>query len=114
MTDNHIYTGDADELAITVTDEDGDPVDLLNTTVTWAIARNAHTDALIEKDTDGDVTIVDAAAGELNVDIEPADTRDLRPRTYYHEVELRDQDGDPTTVELDDLEIRQAVIQDDA
>ena len=52
MTGGHIYTGDADELAITVTDEDGYPVDLLNTTVTWAIARNAHTDPVLEKDTD--------------------------------------------------------------
>lgn len=101
ITDVHI--GQAGSIDLTVEDSDGTAVSMTGGAATFAILdlsdreqALANADVHVEKTiADGGITEVDAANGELRVDLDPADTEELTPRTYWYRVNIEDSDGDP-------------------
>jgi hypothetical protein len=106
----HIYAGDHETISITITDPQGNAIDLTGFNVTWGIAQSEWADPVVEKSTDGGgVELVDAANGKIEVTIVPGDTEELGG-TYYQEVELSDIDSEITTAVPAELEIRATVL----
>lgn len=101
-----VFARNAFLLDFTVTDGDADgaPLDLTGLTVKWALSaapRGAPgwtTTRLVEKVSPaGGVTIVDATAGVLTVQVNGADTAALLGR-YRHELEVFDGAGEAWVV----------------
>ena len=94
-----IYAGDDVDLQIAVTDAaTGNPKVLTGASVQWAMFRAYKGTVVLTKDTDGGITITDAAGGILTISIGAADTLDIRPDDYAHEVEVTDSGGNVSTV----------------
>ena len=106
-----IRAGDDEQIEITIKDNVGDPVPLTATEIAWGIAPEPYGTPKITKSTaDGDVSVVDADAGRVNVILEPADTADLGGDTYYQEIQLTDGSGNLTTAALDNLRVRPTIL----
>jgi len=91
------HAGDSLRLSITVR-EDGTPRPLGGATLSWAVAETAGEAPVLTDDDSGvAVTIVDAGAGEVRVDIESGVTSDLAGY-YEHELLIADSDGEETVV----------------
>ena len=80
-----INAGDSRTFAFTVVDADGNPVDISNATVTWALFNRPYqddpADAVLSGD-DADVEVVtdnrvDTTAGEFEIRLEPSATEEL-------------------------------------
>lgn len=95
--DFEMFSGEQKELAIAITDDAGAAVDLTGVTVRWSLARTARSAPLIEKVTGDGIVVTDAAGGACTVTLVPADTEALEG-DYYHEAEVTDGAGRPTTV----------------
>lgn len=94
-----IYAGDDVDINVAVTDPaTGDPKNLTGATVQWAMFKEYKGTVVVTKDTDDGVTITDAANGELTISLDAADTEDVRPDIYAHEVEVTDGSGNVSTV----------------
>lgn len=94
-----IHAGDTVDINVTVTNPaTGDPKNLTGATVQWAMYKAYKGTVVLTKDTDDGVTITDAADGELTISLEAADTEDVRPDIYAHEVEVTDSGGNVSTV----------------
>lgn len=96
--------GDDLRIEVTVTDGDSDtddPKDLTGAAVEFVVAPSRGSDPVLTKSTDGDITIVDAAAGRLDIPIDGSDTQGLgggRSRTYHVELEVTDAADNVATV----------------
>lgn len=93
------HAGDDKRLEITVRDEDDAVVDLTGIeSAKWSLAKTATaTPHVTHSLTDGNITVVDAAAGLIYVAIDAADTEGLRGY-YYHEAEITDAAGKVGTI----------------
>lgn len=81
------FQGETQTLAVTVTKEDGNPLDLTGLSAEWRLVAMRDEAAIVTKtDADG-ITITDAAAGTLEVTLSAADTQQ-DPGTYRHELRL--------------------------
>lgn len=86
---------------ISVTDENGVPLDLTNGHAKWWVGKSVDSvgdDVVIEKsDTSGIVISHDNSTPplfSLNISVAPLDTETLPPRmSYYHEASVTDQAG---------------------
>jgi hypothetical protein len=94
-----------DDLRIEVTVADGDSnndaKDLTGAAAQFVVAPSRGADPVLTKSTDGDITIVDADAGRLDIPINGSDTQGLgggRSRTYHVELEVTDAAGNVATV----------------
>jgi hypothetical protein len=89
-TDLDINAGETTALALTLKDENGDPIDLTTCTrLELAAKRNVDdTEYLFRKTLGGGVVITDAAGGLATVTIAAADTLDLDDGAYPYDVQL--------------------------
>lgn len=119
MTTQSIYAGDDERLEFELLDESGDPLDLIGIDLHWALAVGPRQSIKLEAtttDTDdgteknAEIDLVDDGDGRFDVVLEPEATRDLGGRTYYHELNIRDAAGKVSTVLVDELEIKPAII----
>ena len=111
MTDFTMFQGDTKTLEFTVKDGDGAVVDLTGaTSIRWNLARRVSSAAIITKDLDSGITVIDAANGRFDVSLTSADTENLSGR-YYHEAEVIDASGDVATVETGATTINPALIK---
>jgi len=95
--------GDDLRIEVTVTDGDSnnDPKDLTGAAAEFVVAPSRGDDPVLEKSTDDDIEIVDAAAGRLDIPIDGSDTQGLgggRSRAYHVELEVRDAADNVATV----------------
>ena len=109
-TNFSMFAGDDKTIQVTVTDPDGDPVDLTSATIKWQAAKSLGKASAISKSTSSGITITDAANGEFEVTILDTDTDDL-VGTYQHEAEVTFTDGTKSTVLSGTMRINPVVIE---
>ncbi|MBI4695572.1 MAG: hypothetical protein HY749_16265 [Gammaproteobacteria bacterium] len=97
--DDTFYCNNPRTLRYTIADEEvGGALDLTGLAPKWALVRlksDGTYDAtpVLQKVLNSGITIVSVVDGQLNVQIDPVDTRDLAPGKYYHELEIFDNTG---------------------
>jgi|APHM01.1.fsa_nt_gi Domain of unknown function (DUF2479). len=94
------FAGDTAVVEVTVR-QDGSPKDLSNATITFALSRFRGDEPIIEKTLGNGVTITDALAGVLRIEIEGDETADLGEadgEDYHYEVAVRDNNSATATV----------------
>jgi hypothetical protein len=101
-----MYRGDTAILTVTVTDSDnGDAAkNITGATVRYVAVRRGT--AYITKTVGSGIVLTTPASGILTITLDPADTDDLTPGEYEHEVEITDGDGNVSTVTVGTLTIR--------
>ena len=99
-SDVTMYVGDYKILDISVVDENGAAVDVTNFSIRWGMSKSVSRAKLIEKtnDYDGGIILVSGAPDKFQVIIEETDTEGFRSGDYYHEAEITDVGGHPSTV----------------
>lgn len=103
-------SGDDLILKIAVTDADaGGFKNLTGAAVIWRASRKIGSSALISKSVGSGITITDAVNGELEVELVPTDTEDLRG-DFVHEAEVVDSLGKKATVTVGRLTIERDLI----
>lgn len=91
----YMYAGDTKNLNISVTNDDGSPLDLTGCTITWVLKKNNS--ELVKTTTNG------------VIELEPSDTSDLYG-IYPHECELTDQTGNVSTIFIGKVTIDKGII----
>lgn len=111
-TNFSMFAGDDKTLQVTVTDEDGDPVNLTAASIKWQCARSLGKASAISKTatSGGGITITGAATGDFEVTLDDTDTEDLAG-TYQHEAEVTFSDGTISTVLSGTMKVIPVVIQ---
>ena len=90
-----MYSGDTQDITVTVVDDDSASVAMTGMSIEWVMARAPGQTAVVTKTTDdSDITI---SGNTFSFTIDPADTTSLDGR-YYHEAEATDGGGDIATV----------------
>lgn len=93
-----MYAGDSRLIPVTVTNTAGTAKNLTGATVEWAMyLMNSATPSATKESGDG-IEFVAASDGTLEIALDPADTENLRPHTYYHEAKVTDSSGNISTV----------------
>lgn len=105
-----MFAGDDKTISVTVTDPNGDPVNLTSATIKWQAARSLGKASVISKTTSSGITITDAANGEFEVTLSDTDTDDLSG-TYQHEAEVTFADGTKSTVLSGTMKVIPVVIE---
>ena len=106
-----LFQGDDETIAFETTDDSGDPIELSGVGITWALATSRRADEpTLEATRDAGITVIDAATGRFDVELDSSETATLASRSYYHEVELVDDEGDVTTVFSGFLSVKPTVV----
>ena len=111
--DFELFKGDSKDLPVTVCDKNGDVVDITDATIRWwAGKREATGEVVIQKDIGSPVGIVitDAVGGKFTITLDPVDTINLTDKFLYHEAEILDNTGRPTTIMFGIIELRDSLI----
>jgi hypothetical protein len=101
-----VVCGDTVQLTMSITDANGEPVDIAGMLVKWALGRSAQGPKLLSKSPGTGIVITDSANGQFAVFLVPADTQLLTPANYYHEFELTDGQGNISTVARGSLQLQ--------
>lgn len=113
MTDFSMFQGDTKVLELTVRDADGVVVDISGaSSIRWAMARNAKmpTPKLAKTLGAGIALVGGGTTGRCDITLDPSDTSDLTPTTYYHETEITIS-GVVSTVDSGQVTVQQALIK---
>lgn len=104
--------GDTVALDIQVSDLNNDPIDLDGATGTWAMAKSVEGPAIVTKTVGaGGIVILDPSSdGILEITLLVADTINLLPGVYYHELQIVDAGGDTSTVIRGNITVSAALI----
>ncbi|MGE0724208.1 MAG: hypothetical protein AB7O45_07525 [Alphaproteobacteria bacterium] len=103
--------GQALDLVVDVTDDDGNAVDITGATITWRLARSKwSTTVLLTKDSaaggsPSEVSLDPTDSNRFRVHLAPGDTAD-KAGDYWHEGRVIDADGRPTFVVVGNLYVR--------
>jgi hypothetical protein len=84
--DFQMVAGDTAILKIPMKDKNGEPYPLEGCHITWVMKDKWNGGEVVLTLTDLDsITVLEpASSGLIEVHIDPADTRDIVPRTYFH------------------------------
>lgn len=81
-----LYCGEDKLIFIKLDNEDGTPFDPAGAAMEWWLSRTSHSEKIIAKSIgSGSILIV---AGGINITLASADTYDLKPEIYYHELKI--------------------------
>lgn len=83
-----MYEGESKTLEVQEVDE----TDISGQDITWILADEVGDSPEVTKDTDGDITITDGAAGQFEIALDPADTDGISGR-FYQEARIDDGAG---------------------
>ena len=84
-----IYRGDNRTFKVTVKDGDGVVVDITGASIKFSVKEEiSDTSYVIQKTVGSGINITDAANGEYEVYIVPADTQNLDTKVYEYDSEL--------------------------
>src|SRR5262245_52513844 len=81
-----MYIGEDKTVFIAIKDENGDPLDLTGATMEWWLAKTSHSEKTLQKKLGSGLTVV--AGTGVNVSLASADTYDLKPEIWYHELKV--------------------------
>ncbi|QQP93559.1 hypothetical protein IGS68_33605 (plasmid) [Skermanella sp. TT6] len=105
--------GDTMPVFVIITDQAGAAMNLTGVTAIWQASQGTPArfspTPVLTKTTDAGITITNAAAGELQIDLEPADTVSLSG-DFYHELQLTDASGAVTTPLKGVMHIRKQLV----
>lgn len=104
-----LWAGDSLTLAFAVVDADGTAVDLTGGSARWWLGKN-------NKATDANGGVYVKKTGSIStstveVTILPADTKDLKPGTLYHECEVIDASGNVATIAVGSFILQPAIVR---
>ena len=103
-----IYSGSSRSLLVTVTDVNGNPVNLTGVaTLTWALIQNGAT--VLTKTLASGVTVTGAIAGQATVALAAADTTALVGQ-YTHECRMVDSAGHSDVIFTGTLTVTKAYV----
>lgn len=95
MTAIEVYRGDSPTFEITVTDQNGDPVDLTGAEIVFSVKKKLTDTAYVfqRKNTaagggDDEILIIDAVNGKFRLLLTNAVTQDLELRDYVHDFQI--------------------------
>lgn len=107
--DATIYAGDDAVLRFTLTDADGDPLNLTGYALAWAM-RGAGGAVAVSKSLGSGIALVGAAsAGVADVTLTHDDTADLAPIGHRHQLEGTDGSGNVSTLAEGIITVRASV-----
>jgi hypothetical protein len=89
-------------LKYTVTDQEGDAVNLTSATIKWAIRKNLQTTVALSKTTGSGISITNAAGGIFEVTLTDIDTENLIGG-YIMEAVITDNSGKIYTITNEDI-----------
>jgi hypothetical protein len=96
--DFEMVAGDAKNLTFTLTDDDGDPLDVSSGTLRWGFAKDIRKDEPLVLKSSGDGIAVSGAGNNVvSVTLEKDDTRGYKG-LYGHELEWDEAGSGPTTL----------------
>lgn len=103
--------GETFGFTVNVTDANGLPVDLTGDTVAMVAKKNkSDASAVIDFTTLSAISITDAAAGEITVDLEPAGSANISaPVNLYYDIKLTKASGDVEYILNGNLEVKREV-----
>lgn len=114
MTDFTLYAGDDKLLTVTVTDGEGEPVDLTGAQkIRWQLGKGPGKTPIVEKALGQGIEVTDGPGGIFTVTLDSADTEALKG-SYYHEAEVIDEDGNVSTVLTGTVTIEATLIKPEA
>lgn len=103
------HAGDTLEIVVTVTDDDGNIIDITGADVEWYLLQyetSPDEDHLLKKTTtDGGITVTSAQDGEFTVTVDAGDT-DGMSGEYHHRARMTDSTGNRSTVMTGTITIR--------
>lgn len=110
---DEFYSGDRRTLEFTVRNPAGAVVDITGASFLWTCRRSVLS-AVAEVDkvsgeSPSEIDIVDAGNGRVDVELYPVDT-DAISGDFYHELQMTDAQGNPTTVAFGTLTINEDAI----
>lgn len=101
-----LYAGDAAELAIEITDEEGEALDLSGASLSWTLARSPFAESNVISKASGNGILVDGSTA--TVSLSGAETADLLG-DYWHQLVVTDAQGNPSTVATGVLTVRKRI-----
>ncbi len=94
-----LVSGNDKTLQFTALDEFDVVINLTGATIVWAFAKTATAKAtLFDYTSPTNVTITDAEGGLFEVEIQSADTEDMKGGEYYHECRMESAAGNKITL----------------
>ena len=102
ITENYsMHSGDSKTIPVAAV-LNGAPVELTGALIVWSIAKiksNGDFSSTIafSKSIGSGITVTDVLGGEFEIEIDPADTADLKG-DYWHECQITDFQGRKTTI----------------
>lgn len=109
-SDEAFIAGDSVVIRVTVKNEDGSVKDLFQADASFAMAEFPGADPVVSKTTaENDMEIADEVNGEIEISLVPSDTKTLvasESKSYYYEVEVKDNNGDISTVSTGQITIQ--------
>lgn len=104
------WCGDSRTITIPVLDVNGAAVALPGATARWWMGKNARAtgdNVYVQKSTSDGIAITGPATVggvanvySLSITLDPEDTEDLKPGSWYHEAEVVDASGNVSTVTI--------------
>ena len=85
-----MYIGESKLVYIALTNADGTAFNPAGATMEWWMAKTNHSPKLFSKMLNSGLVV---STGGVNVSIESADTYDLKPEIYYHELKITTPSG---------------------
>ena len=85
--------------------------DVIGTTIKWAASLSEYSsEKSIEKSTDNGESEIEIDGAKVIVKLNSSDTQDMDPRTYYHELELVDEEGRISTLAVGEMRLKSTLI----
>jgi hypothetical protein len=78
-----MHVGETKTVFVALTNEDGTPFETAGTTMEWWLAKSSHSDKIMQKKLGEGLRL---SPGGVCIVLASADTYDLRPELYYHEL----------------------------
>ena len=80
-----MHAGEAKTVFVALTNEDGTPFETAGTTMEWWLAKTSHSDKIMRKKLGEGLRL---SPGGVCIVLLSADTYDLVPELYYHELKI--------------------------
>ena len=80
-----MHVGEAKTVFVALTNEDGSAFDPAGSTMEWWLAKTSHSDKIMQKKLGEGLRL---SPGGVCIVLASADTYDLPPELYYHELKL--------------------------
>jgi hypothetical protein len=108
--DFYIYVGDTRSLVITVQDNSGSPVNLTGATIKWVLVKDDQAVLFKDNQSNGGVSITNAANGQCTLSIQAKDTISLTPGAYIHEARMIDSSGNSSIIFTGNVTVQKSFV----